>query len=160
MNRTLLALAFSSVPLLATAGLAHEDHEHPKKKATPAAPAPPAPPAAPAAAATPAAHAHAPGDHAHESPHGGIVGTVDKDTHVEVLFSDTDVQAWFYDADMKPLPPPADARATVVVGKDVKKLDLPVAKAADGTATDHLGAPFHSMKGKKLSILIQATVAG
>lgn len=104
--------------------------------------------------------AHAHGDHAHASPHGGVVATVDKDTHVEVLFTEKDVSVWFYDADMKPVALPADAKASVVVGKFGKKVDLPIAKKADGTPDDHLLAELDLPKDVKVAMVIQATVAG
>lgn len=129
------------------AALAHEGHEH-----APATKAPPVP--------VPAAAPAAPGDHAHPSPHGGIVATVDKDTHIEVLFGDQDMSVWFYDASMKAVAPPADAKATIVVGKEVKKVALPVAKNLDGTATDHLVGAFIASVDAKVSVVVQATVIG
>ena len=145
--------------LTSTVALAHDGQEHPAgtdhapKAKGKTAPAKPATPAAPAA--------HSAGeDHDHPSPHGGLVSTVDKETHVEVLFSDTDAKVWFYDSHMKPVALPADAKATAVVGKEVKKLELLVAKNPDGTAADHLSAPLATVKDQKVSIVIQATVAG
>lgn len=146
--------------LTSTVALAHEGKEHPAGTDHSAAKAKgKAAPAKPAAPAAPAAHS-AGEDHDHPSPHGGLVSTVDKETHVEVLFSDTDVKVWFYDSQMKPVTLPADAKATAVVGKDVKKLELPGAKNPDGTAADHLSAPLATVKDQKVSIVIQATVAG
>ncbi|MCC7111535.1 MAG: hypothetical protein IT382_19735 [Deltaproteobacteria bacterium] len=123
----------------ATAAAAHEGHEH----------APPPPPAA-----------HAAGDHAHASPHGGVVATIDGQTHVEVLFLDKDFRVWFYDGDMKPVALPTDAKATVVVDKKVSKLDLPVAKKADGTPDDHLTGALALPAAQKASLVIQATLLG
>lgn len=106
------------------------------------------------------ATAHAHGDHAHASPHGGIVATIDKETHVEVAITDTGFSVWFYDADMKPLPLPGDAKASVAVGKFGKKIDLPVAKKADGSPDDHLLGAIEIPAGQKVAMVIQATVAG
>lgn len=142
--------------LTSTVALAHEGKEHPPGTDHGAAKGKSAAPATPAKGG-----AHSAGeDHDHPSPHGGLVSTVDKETHVEVLFSDTDVKVWFYDGQMKPVALPADAKATAVVGKEVKKLELPVAKNADGTAADHLSAPLATVKDQKVSVVIQATVAG
>lgn len=152
MERILATL----VLFAATAAGAHEDHEHPSAATKKAAAITPAP-------AAPGAHdpgAHNPGDHAHDSPHGGVVATVDKDVHVEALFSETDVKVWFYDAEMKPVALPVDAKATVVVGKDVKKLDLPVMRLVDGTLGDHLNASLVTLKDQKVAMVIQATVGG
>jgi hypothetical protein len=108
----------------------------------------------------PAAHGHAPGDHAHESPHGGIVATIDKETHVEVVFAEKAFGVYFYDADMKSIALPADAKATVVVGRDVKKLDLPIAKKTDGTPDDHLVGELAVAADQKAALVIQATLLG
>ncbi|MCC7075193.1 MAG: hypothetical protein IT383_28020 [Deltaproteobacteria bacterium] len=136
--------------LLATSSaLAHEGKAHPpgdKHEAPKAAP--------------PAAHGHAPGDHAHASPHGGIVATVDKETHVEVVFAEKAFGVYFYDADMRPVALPADAKATVVIGKDLKKLDLPIAKKPDGTPDDHLVGELAVAPDQKAAVVIQATVLG
>lgn len=144
-----IATAASLLLLLASTASAHDGENH-------------APPAKdkPAVAPHVPAGAHAPGDHEHASPHGGLVATVDKETHVEVLFTDKHVSVWFYDSAMKPVALPPDAKATIVVGKEVKKLDLPVAKNPDGSTMDHLGAPFVASADSKISVVIQATVAG
>ena len=143
--KRILVLSF----LLATSSaLAHEGAAHPPGEHE-------APKAAP-----PAAHGHAPGDHAHSSPHGGIVATVDKETHVEVVFAEKTLGVYFYDADMKPVALPVDAKATVVIGKDAKKLDLPIAKKADGTPDDHLVGELAVAPGQKAAVVIQATVLG
>ena len=68
------------------------------------------------------------------------------------------MKVWFYDANMKPVALPTDAKATVVVGKDVKKLELPVMKNPDGTAGDFLQAALPTVKDQKISMVIQATV--
>jgi hypothetical protein len=132
------------IALAATPAAAHGDKAH-------------APPPA-SSKAKPAEHG--PGDHAHDSPHGGVVATIDKETHVEVRFADNTVAVWFYDADMKPIALPADAKATVVVGTDVKKLDLPVGKTADGKALDHLVGALGVPADQKVAVVIQATLLG
>ena len=141
MKRILIAAVFFG----ATAAVAHdgEPHAPPAKKPT----------------ATPAAAGHD-GDHEHASPHGGIVATVDKELHVEALFSEQDVSVWFYNAEMELVALPADAKATIVVGKEVKKLDLPVVKKPDGRLGDHLHATLATAKDQKVAMVIQATVAG
>lgn len=148
MLKQILVLSFT---VAATSALAHEGKSHPPGEKHDAPQTPPA---------APAAHGHAPGDHAHESPHGGIVATVDKDTHVEVVFAEKAFGVYFYDANMKPVALPADAKATVVVGKDVKKLDLPIAKKADGTPDDHLVGELAVAADQKAAVVIQATVLG
>lgn len=138
-----------SVLLATSSALAHDGQAHPpgdKHEAPKAAPL--------------AAHGHAPGDHAHASPHGGIVATVDKETHVEVVFAEKAFGVYFYDADMRPVALPADAKATVVIGKDVKKLDLPIAKKPDGTPDDHLVGELAVAPEQKAAVVIQATVLG
>ncbi len=151
MNRNIrqgLWVAIMVVGTAASAG-AHEGHEH-------AAPPPAAPSHGHADHADHANHE----DHDHPSPHGGIVATVDRDTHMEALFTDAEVSVWFYDAEMKPLAPPTDAKATLVVGKDVKKMELPVMKNPDGTLADHLLVALASKADQKITVVVQATVAG
>ena len=135
MKRILIAAVFFG----ATAAVAHDGEPH-------------APPAKPTA--TPAAAGHD-GDHEHASPHGGIVATVDKELHVEAL-----VSVWFYNAEMELVTLPADGKATIVVGKEVKKVDLPVVKKPDGSLGDHLHASLATGKDQKVAMVIQATVAG
>lgn len=160
MMKRILFLSFA-VATLATSALAHEGKSHPPgDKHDAKAPASPAAPAAPASPASSAAPGHAAGDHAHDSPHGGIVATVDKDTHVEIVFADKSFGVYFYDANMKPVALPTDAKATVVIGKDVKKLDLPIAKKPDGAPDDHLVGELGVAAGQKAAIVIQATVLG
>jgi hypothetical protein len=139
----LLALA------LAVPAIAHEGKKHPPGDHKPAPEAPKSEKAE-----------HGPGDHAHASPHGGLVATVDKDTHVEVLITDKELHVWFYDADMKPLALPADAKGTVVIGKEVKKLDLPIGKRPDGSADDRLVGALAVPADQKVAVVIQATVGG
>lgn len=145
--------------LASTVALAHDGQEHPAgtdhspKAKGKTAPAKPAAPVAPAA--------HSAGeDHDHPSPHGGLVSTIDKETHVEVLILDHEVKVWFYDSQMKPVALPTDAKATAVAGKDVQKLEFSIAKKPDGTASDYLSARLFTLKDQKVAIVIQATVAG
>lgn len=147
MTRTGTGLVLLALALAAPA-IAHEGKQHPPGEHK----QPEAPKSEKAE--------HGPGDHAHASPHGGLVATVDKDTHVEVLFTDKELHVWFYDAEMKPVALPADAKGTVVIGKDVKKLDLPIAKKPDGSADDHLVAALAVPADQKVAVVIQATVGG
>jgi hypothetical protein len=110
----------------------------------------------------PSAHDHGTEDHDHESPHGGIVATIDKETHVEMKLTGAQLDLWFYDAHLKPIALPTDAKATVVVGKDVKKLELPIAKKSDGTLDDHLSVALAAAPAadQKIALVIQATLLG
>lgn len=143
--KRVLALSFV---IAAPVALAHEDEKHPPGEHHEAPKAPPA------------AQEHAHGDHAHASPHGGIVATVDKETHVELVFGERTLSVWFYDAHLVPVALPTDAKATVVIGKEVKKLALPIAKKADGTPDDHLLGELVVAVDRKAAVVIQATVLG
>lgn len=144
--RRILVLSF--VIAVSSSALAHEGKSHPPSEEHEAPKAPPA------------GHGHASGDHAHASPHGGIVAAVDKETHIEVVFADKAFGVYFYDADMKPVALPANAKATVVIGKDVKKLDLSIGKKPDGTPDDHLVGELVVAADQKAAVVIQATVLG
>lgn len=150
MLRTLLAAA---VLTTSASALAHgdEDHGDPQPAAKKPAPAAPAP-----ASAT---KAHAAGeDHDHPSPHGGQVVTVDKDVHAELVFSDGGVKVWFYDANMKPVAPPADGKLTLVVGKQTQKVTL--ANEAAPAPQDYVFAPVTLPKDGKVVAMVQGTVSG
>lgn len=142
------ALVLSFV-LAAPVALAHEDEPHPPGEHHDAPKVPPPPP-----------QAQAPGDHAHASPHGGVVVTVDKETHVEVVFGERAFTVYFYDAHLAPVALPTDAKGTVVIGKEVKKVVLPIAKKPDGTLDDHLVGELAVAADRNAAVVIQATVLG
>jgi hypothetical protein len=152
--KSVVTSAVTSAVLVAIAGsapaFAHEGKRHPGEHAR----------EAPAKAKPVPADHGAEDDHEHPSPHGGIVATVDRETHVEVKLGEKSVDVWFYDAQMKPVALPTDAKATVVVGKDVKKLELAAAKKPDGTPDDHLAAEIVLPAEQKVAVVIQATVMG
>ena len=103
-------------------------------------------------------HAAPAADHTHAAPHGGVVIDVAKDLHVEVVFAADGVAAWFYDGAFAPLPAPADAKLTLVVGKETRKLTL--APPAAPAPADHLWAATTLPADGKVVALVQATVGG
>lgn len=92
------------------------------------------------------------GAHSHESPHGGEVVDIG-DIHAEVVFGEGALLVYFYDADMKPIPAPANGKATLAVGKEVKKGELL-------GNVDHLAGPLGTPAKGKATAVVQATVAG
>lgn len=144
MKRMLTLSLFIAVP----SALAHGDEKHPPGEHQDAPKAPPA------------AEGLARGDHAHASPHGGVVATIDKETHVEVVFGERVLLVYFYDANFTPVALPTDAKATVVLGKEIKKLALPIGKKPDGTPGDHLVGELVVAAEQKAAVIIQATVLG
>ena len=104
------------------------------------------------------AHDHG-GEEHHDQPaapqHGGQLVSVD-DVRAEVLFSDTGVSVWFYDAAMKPLAPPKDGKITLTVGKDVKKVDLKVDAKMPEMAMATVAVP----KDAASDLLVEGTVGG
>ena len=151
MKRNMAAAALAA--LAASSAPAHDGRSHPPGEThdTPPAAGPPA---------APSDRARVPGGHAHQSPHGGIVATIDEDTHIEVVFAARAFAVYFYDTTMKPIALPTDAKATVVVDKGVKKLDLPIAKKADGTPDDHVVGELAVAPDQKAAVVIQATLLG
>ncbi len=139
----LFAAALAGSLLCATAAAAHGDRDHAAPK--------PAKKAAPAQAAEPAEHTHA-------APHAGQLVDIDKDLHAEVVFGPAGIAVFFYDADMKPLPPPTEGKLTLVVGKGTKK--VPLALAPLPAPQDHLFAAEIVPAGTKVVAMMQATVAG
>jgi len=113
-------------------------------------------------AASPAAalaHGGAPHDHAahgaeaHDgSLHGGEHVDLG-DVHAEVVFGEHALLVYFYTPDMKPLPAPPSGKATLAVGKSVKKGDL------TGNM-DHLAGPLGTPASGKATAVVQATVGG
>ncbi len=149
---TLRSFVAAASFLLGSGGAsAHGDEDHGERPPEAKKPSPAATPAA--------AKAHSAGeDHDHPSPHGGQVVTVDKELHAELVFGDAGLHVYFYDAQMKPVPPPQDGKLTLVVGKETKKvvLALEVAPAPQ----DRLFAPAALPKDGKVVALVQATVNG
>lgn len=151
-KRMLRSFVTAAVLSASGAALAHGDEDHGDAKPAPKK-------AAPAAQAAGAAKAHSAGeDHDHPSPHGGQVVTVDKDVHAELVFGDTGVKVWFYDANMKPVAPPTDGKLTLVVGKQTQKLTL--ANQAAPAPQDYVFAPVALPKDGKVVALVQGTVSG
>lgn len=114
---------------------------------------PPRPPAAAPAPAVAAEHVHAPGDHAHSSPHGGIVQTVG-DIHVEALMMPGGVMFYLSDASQK------------AVGVDGYS-GTAVVKGPNGVSTvtlmpmgDHLHAAVELAQGQPASAVLTLTHAG
>lgn len=117
-------------------------------------PAAPAAPAAPEAAA-PAAPAagHAAGDHAHDSPHGGVVKTVGE-RHVEALFMPGGIMFWVSDAAQKPLPVDGFTGTAVVKGpQGVETVTL-------APMGDHLHAVAKLAQGDAASAVLTLTKDG
>lgn len=141
--RLLLAAALLAPAAASAHGGAPHDHA-PAQGAKKRTPAPVAQPATP--------------DHEHPPPHGGQVVDVAADLHVEVVFAPPGVAVYFYDGDMKPLPPPADGKLTLVVGKQTQKLAL--APEAPPAPQDRVVAPATLPQDGKVIALVQATVGG
>lgn len=141
----LALFGLTSLPALAHGDEPHGNAAHPPKGAA-------APTTAPAA------------EHKkeHPRPHGGQVFVVDTADHMhaEAVFEEGGLHLWFYDDQMKPIAAPAEAKATLVVGKEVRKLDLkPMEKFGDKPDA-HVGVATALPKDGKLALVVQATVNG
>lgn len=139
MNKAPLMAALIGAGLATAPSLAHEGHDH--------TPPPPAP-----------AKATDKDKDEHPSPHGGQVIVLDATDHLhaELVFTEAGIALYLYDKDMKPLPPPADAKATVMVGKEVRKLEL----AVDAKTPDHAAVTTPLPKDAKVAVVLSATVGG
>lgn len=114
-----------------------------------------APSPAPAAPAAPAAAApdHASGEHAHASPHGGIVKTVGE-RHVEALFMPGGVMMYVSDSAQQALPVDAFSGTAVVKGPaGVETVTLT-------PMGDHLHAAAKLEHGKPASVVLTLTHDG
>jgi hypothetical protein len=137
MHRFVVVVALLAAP----AALAHGDEPHAHAPPAKTAPAPPKS-----------------ADHEHAAPHGGVVVDVAKDLHVEVVFAADGVAAWFYDGAFAPIPAPAEAKLTLVAGKETRKLAL--APPAAPAPPDHLWVATPLPVDGKVVALVQATVGG
>jgi hypothetical protein len=133
----------ATVLFLCGHALAHDAHDHD-------APRRPAPPAAPAPAA--------PAEIARAAQHGGQVFALDaKDgLSAEALFSATGVELWFFDKDMTAISPPATAKLTLTVGKEVRKLEAKL----DEKKPDRLAIESPLPPDGKVALFVQASVHG
>lgn len=93
------------------------------------------------------------GRHAHKSPHGGEVQTVGK-YHLEGLVKDGKLVVYLLDGEENPLPAPAEAKATVLMGK--MKHDL-VLKLDGDCVSAALPA---GMAGQKMTAVVTLTLDG
>ena len=108
---------------------------------------PPAAPPAPSPAPAEAPHTHAPGDHAHASPHGGMVQTVG-DMHVEALMMAGGVMFYLSDGQQKPLAVDGYSGSAVVKGPGgLTTVDL-------APMGDHLHAAAALEQGKPASVVL------
>lgn len=98
----------------------------------------------------------------HPSPHGGQVVVLDATDHlhVEVVFHDGGLRVWLYDQDMKPIAMPDAGKATVVVGKDVQKIEFAKVEKLDDKADPHLAAALPLAKDAKVAVVLQLAVGG
>lgn len=141
----LTRLSFAALLLMSVTVAAHGNKHEPNK---------PHPPAAKPEHAT-----------EHPSPHGGTVFVLDPTDHLhaEVVFNDTGVRVWLFDEDMKPLAPPAAGKATVVVGKEVRKVELKrVEKSSDqpdSVVDPHLAGVTALGKDAKVTVALTLTVS-
>lgn len=136
------------LPLFVLAACSGEQASAP----APSEPAAPAAPAAPAPAAAPAGD-HAGGDHAHASPHGGIVKTVGE-RHVEALFMPGGIMFYVSDSAQKALPVDGFSGTAVVKGPaGVENVTL-------SPMGDHLHAVAKLEHGKPASVVLTLTHSG
>ncbi len=139
MKKSVCSLFALAVVAVAVPALAHQGHDHHDKPAEPE---------------------HKTGEH--PQPHGGQVFVLDATDHLhaEVVFGETGLHLWLYDADMKPLTPPADAKVTLVVGKEVRKLDLKLMEKFGDKPDAHLGVDTALPKDGKVAAVLQLTFNG
>ena len=98
-------------------------------------------------------------EHAHGSPHGGLVKTLGNG-HAEVMIKDGRLLVWVLDAKEKTVPPPSGGKAVLQVGKNKHELAL----AGHG---DHLMAALSKEAGEhiaaangKVAVLVTLAVDG
>jgi hypothetical protein len=103
------------------------------------------------------AHAHAqPGDHAHESPHGGLVATAN-DLHIELkITEDGHIDVFVLDQDTKPISAKgAQGQVKLTLADGIKEFPL-----SFDEKTDHLTAQSAALKAEKLVALVDLTING
>lgn len=135
MNRTCTLVIFLGAASMATAALAHQEHDPPP----------------PATVVVPDADAP-------KAQHGGQLLVLDASdgTRVEALFSASGVELWFFDKAMKPVVPPATAKLTLTVGKGVRKLEAKL----DEKKPDRLAIESVLPAEAKVALFIEATMNG
>jgi hypothetical protein len=88
--------------------------------------------------------------------HGGALVESSDGTHAEVLLTDHAVSVWFYDKELKPLPTPSEAKGTLKVDKETRKITL--AKAGTEGALFVGGLAINT--GARVELNIKAKVDG
>jgi hypothetical protein len=92
------------------------------------------------------------------APHGGQMFIVDAKDGVmgEVVFAATGVELFFYDKDLQPSAPPATAKLTLTVGKEVRKLEAKL----DEKKPDRLAVESPLPAEAKVALFVDAQIAG
>ena len=88
--------------------------------------------------------------------HAGQLVDAGDGVHAEVLISDRSMSVWFYDSEMKPMALPNDAKATLKVNKETKKLALTKGAGDVGLFAGGLDLP----KSAKVEVNLKAHVGG